>query len=279
MNTYQNRVHVVQYKFTKNSGWTEKKDTSASSVKIRFKKKAPQQVSYKVVFMDGEQVLKTEEVLEGNAATAPACEKAGYDLSWDRLFDSVTSDLVVNAIWTEKKDNGNQGTSEDSEASGDDGQKNTIPWDNNKSSGDTSTSVSGTKSKVVNKRDTANRPKIQLLIVSGVMVRTSLNGTAKVIELDSSEKNITIPTTVEMDGVKYSVVSIGKKTFMGLRKRAVISINTTQPIKVDKKTFKGINTKKVVIKVNNEMTYSNLKQFKKILKKAGFKGKVKRVLP
>lgn len=288
MNTYQNRVHVVQYKFTKNSGWTEKKDTSASSVKIRFKKKAPQQVSYKVVFMDGEQVLKTEEVLEGNAATAPACEKAEYDLSWDKLFDNVTSDLVVNAIWTEKKDNGNQETGTDNKnentspsdsntPSGDNKQDNTLPPNNNKPSKDNSTS-SGTNTTVVNKRNTVNQPKAQVVKVSGVTVRTSTDGTAKVIELESGKKKITIPTSVEIDGVKYPIVSIGKKTFKGIKRKAVISINTRKPIKIDKNTFKGINTKKVVIKVNNEMTYSNLKRFKKILKKAGFKGKVKNVL-
>lgn len=37
MNTYQDRVKVVQYKFTKNSGWVKTKDASATSVKVRFK--------------------------------------------------------------------------------------------------------------------------------------------------------------------------------------------------------------------------------------------------
>ena len=288
MNTYQNRVHVVQYKFTKNSGWTEKKDTSASSVKIRFKKKAPQQVSYKVVFMDGEQVLKTEEVLDGNAATAPACEKAGYDLSWDKLFDNVTSDLVVNAIWTEKKGNDDQETrgdnknentppSDNNTPSGDNKQNNTLPTDNNKPSKNNSTGV-GTNTTAVNKRNTVNQPKAQVAKVSGVTVRSSTDGTAKVIGLEPGKKNITIPMAVEIDGVKYYIESIGKKTFKRIKRKAVISINTRKPIKIDKNTFKGINTKKVVIKVNKEMTYSSLKRFKKILKKTGFKGKVKNVL-
>lgn len=37
LNTYQDRVKVVQYKFTKNSGWVTVKDASAASVKVRFK--------------------------------------------------------------------------------------------------------------------------------------------------------------------------------------------------------------------------------------------------
>lgn len=36
-NTYQDRIHVVQYKYTKESGWIGTKDTSATSVKVRFK--------------------------------------------------------------------------------------------------------------------------------------------------------------------------------------------------------------------------------------------------
>lgn len=40
MNTYQNRVHVVVNKYTKSSGWIKTKDSSANSVKIRYKAKA-----------------------------------------------------------------------------------------------------------------------------------------------------------------------------------------------------------------------------------------------
>lgn len=37
MNTYQDRVRVVQYKFTKTSDWSNTKDAAASSLKVRFK--------------------------------------------------------------------------------------------------------------------------------------------------------------------------------------------------------------------------------------------------
>lgn len=39
MNTYQNRVQILEYKYTKTSDWTSVKDSSASSVQIRFKNK------------------------------------------------------------------------------------------------------------------------------------------------------------------------------------------------------------------------------------------------
>ena len=109
-------------------------------------------------------------------------------------------------------------------------------------------------------------------------VRTSTDGTAKVIKLPSGKKKITIPTAVEIEDVKYMIVSIGKKAFKGIKRNAVISINTKQPVNIEKNAFKGINSRKVVIKVNKKMKNSNLKRFKKILKKAGFKGKVKKVL-
>ncbi len=289
MNTYQNRVHVVQYKFTKDSGWTSKRDSSAASAKIRFKAIEPEKKSYKVTFMDGEKIIKTEDVLEGKAATAPACEKAGYVLSWDKAFDNVTSDLIVNAVWTEKKDNGNQETGKDNKnenntppsvsntPSGDNKQDNTLPSDNNKPSKDNSSNA-GTNTTTANKQNTVNRPKAQVAKISGVTVKTSTDGTAKVIKLPSGKKKITIPTAVEIEDVKYMIVSIGKKAFKGIKRNAVISINTKQPVNIEKNAFKGINSRKMVIKVNKKMKNSNLKRFKKILKKAGFKGKVKKVL-
>lgn len=44
MNTYQNKVRNVQYKFTKTSGWTDKRENSAVSVRIRFKSLEPTNV-------------------------------------------------------------------------------------------------------------------------------------------------------------------------------------------------------------------------------------------
>lgn len=42
MNTYQNKIRNVQYKFTKTSDWTDTKDASATSVQIRFKNSEPE---------------------------------------------------------------------------------------------------------------------------------------------------------------------------------------------------------------------------------------------
>lgn len=61
--------------------------------------------SYTVTFMDGKTVLKTEKVQHGSAATAPEVpEKDGKTFKeWDKPFDNVTSDLIVNAKFETKK--------------------------------------------------------------------------------------------------------------------------------------------------------------------------------
>lgn len=190
---------------------------------------------------------------------------------------------------TEKKDNGNQEAGGDNKnenntppsasntPSGDNKQDNTLPSDNNKPSKDNLTDA-GANTAATNKQNTLKRPKAQVAKVSGVTVRTSTDGTAKVIKLPSGKKKITIPTVVKIDDVKYMIVSIGKKAFKGIKRNAVMSINVKQPVNIEKNAFKGINSKKVVIKVNKKMKNSSFKRFKKVLKKAGFKGKVKKVL-
>ena len=60
---------------------------------------------YTVIFKNGETTLKTEMVKHGFAATAPNV----YDtptakfVGWDKSFDNVTSDLIVNAKFETKK--------------------------------------------------------------------------------------------------------------------------------------------------------------------------------
>lgn len=61
--------------------------------------------SYTVTFMDGKTLLKTEKVQHGSAAPEPKVpEKDGKTFKgWDKPFDNVTSDLIVNAKWETKK--------------------------------------------------------------------------------------------------------------------------------------------------------------------------------
>lgn len=57
--------------------------------------------SYTVTFMDGKNVLKTEKVQHGSAATAPEVPKKDGKTfkEWDKDFSKVTSDLTINAVY------------------------------------------------------------------------------------------------------------------------------------------------------------------------------------
>ena len=83
-------------------------------------------------------------------------------------------------------------------------------------------------------------------------------------------KNLTIKGTVKIDGVKYKVTSIGKKAFAKAKKLKKINIKSKFIKKIAKGAFKKTN-KKLVVKVPKKQK----KAYKKLIKKAGFKGKIK----
>lgn len=60
---------------------------------------------YTVTFKNGETTLKTEMVKHGFAATQPNVYDTATKkfVEWDKSFDNVTSDLIVNAKWETKK--------------------------------------------------------------------------------------------------------------------------------------------------------------------------------
>jgi len=73
--------------------------------KIYFTPATPAPTTYTVTFVDGltNEVIATQEVEEGNAATAPAVpEHEGYEfIGWDVDFSNITSDLTVTAQYEE----------------------------------------------------------------------------------------------------------------------------------------------------------------------------------
>lgn len=56
--------------------------------------------TFVVTFKDGSKEEK-QTVSYGQNATAPNWTKSGYLLSWDTSYSNITSDITVNAIWTE----------------------------------------------------------------------------------------------------------------------------------------------------------------------------------
>lgn len=60
----------------------------------------PEDTKYTVTFVDRGKVIKTEKVVSGEAADYPFIYRYGYELSWDKDFSKVTSNMTVNAVWT-----------------------------------------------------------------------------------------------------------------------------------------------------------------------------------
>ena len=130
---------------------------------------------------------------------------------------------------------------------------------------------------------------------NGAKVSTAANGTATVKALPkTTKKSVTVASKVVVDGVSYKVTAIGAKAtkattvtlpasiktigaqaFTGAKSVKTIVIKSAS-VKVDKTAFKGVDTKKMTIKVSG-MSAKQLKAFKAQLKKAGFKGTVKKV--
>lgn len=127
-------------------------------------------------------------------------------------------------------------------------------------------------------------------------VDTKANGTA-VLASAKNSKSVTVPAKVTVKGVGYKVTvikanafknckkttkvtlpntikTISKNAFAGAKKLKTIVLKGKKAITVKKGAFKGLNTKKITIQAK-KMSKKDKKNFKKALKKAGFKGKVK----
>lgn len=133
---------------------------------------------------------------------------------------------------------------------------------------------------------------------NGTKVNTSSDGKATVTAVKkTTKKSVSVASKVTVDGVKYTVTTIGAKTFANAKKATKVTLPATiesigakaftgaksvktivikskNALDVDPTAFKGVDTKKMTIKVTN-MSKKQLKAFKANLKKAGFKGKVK----
>ena len=80
-------------------------------------------------------------------------------------------------------------------------------------------------------------------------------------------KKIVIPATIK---------KVNKKGFTGTKKLKTIVVKGTKSFTVKKGAFKSVNSKKITVKVNKKMSAKEFKKLKKNLKKAGFKGKIKK---
>lgn len=140
---------------------------------------------------------------------------------------------------------------------------------------------------------------------NGSTVNTSKKGNATVSAIaETTKKNVTLSSKVEVDGVKYTVTRITDKAFAKATNATKISLPSTitsfgpqafsgvaasvktiaitskDTIKVNKTAFKGVDTKKmtITVKVSSKgMSTKEYNKFVKALKAAGFKGTIKKV--
>ncbi len=86
-----------------------------------------------------------------------------------------------------------------------------------------------------------------------------------------------VPKNPKINGYKFTVTAIAKNAFAKMKKLKTIKFFSTKALKVAKGAFGKLNTKKITIKVTTKMSKKEFKKFKKNLRKAGFKGTIKRV--
>ena len=109
--------------------------------------------------------------------------------------------------------------------------------------------------------------------------KTTTKGTAtsiKVVKNKKKVKSAPIVSYIKYKGKKYKVVKVGKNSFKGCKKLRKIKYRPTKAIKFAKGAFNGVNTKKITFVVNKKISAAQYKLLKKRLKKAGFKGKIKK---
>lgn len=131
-------------------------------------------------------------------------------------------------------------------------------------------------------------------------VDTSEDGTAALAAVKKTDaSSVTVKSTVTVDGVEYKVTTVSakafanaanaknitlpstitkieKNAFKGAEKLKTLVLPVKKSITVKNGAFTGTDTSKMTIKVSKKMSAAQLKKFKKVLKKAGYKGKVSR---
>lgn len=141
--------------------------------------------------------------------------------------------------------------------------------------------------------------KQESVVTDAGTVTTAEDGSATINAIKSSKKSVKVASTITVNGVEYTVTTIGasafknckkatkvtlpstittisKNAFKGCKKLKTVTLTGSKPITVKKGAFKGLDTKKMTIKVSKKMSKKDFKAFKKALKKAGFKGTVKK---
>lgn len=155
---------------------------------------------------------------------------------------------------------------------------------------------------------TSTKPvaKPNVTTTNGSKVDTKKDGTAtmnKIPAAQAKKKQVTVSSTVTVNGVKYKVTTVDARAFLKATKATTITLPATitkinknaftgakklktlkfkskkvASMTIQKGAFKGLSTKKMTIRVSKSLTKKQYNRLVKKLKAAGFKGKVKKNL-
>lgn len=194
-------------------------------------------MTYTVRFLsDTGALLKSEEVVYGSAAIAPAMpERPGYKLEWSSSFNNVMSDLSVTAVYKRvytvtfvDKYRNKTSTAEVEYGQGAKAPKwklsgYTLKWDKSFSSvtGDLTVYASwkDPKTGFVIDKNTKKPAAVDSELTKGTVTYRVTNAKVQnpqvcyVSNSKSEARTVTIPKTVTINGVKYKVTSIGDDAF------------------------------------------------------------------
>ena len=122
----------------------------------------------------------------------------------------------------------------------------------------------------------------KVAVTHGNTVDTKANGTAEVGVVSAKKSTATVPSKVTAKGVTYTVTVIKAKAFAKKAKKAKKIVIPATIKRVNKKGFTGNKKlKTIIVKGTKSFTVKKkkdkkFKKLKKNLKKAGFKGKIKK---
>lgn len=98
-------------------------------------------------------------------------------------------------------------------------------------------------------------------------VATKADGTATVKAVKTTKKTVTVGKTVKVNGVSYTVTTIGAKAFAKATNLKTIKINNAN-VKVSKNALKGVKAKSLTIKLPAKATKAQKNALKKAFKAA-----------
>lgn len=268
MNTYQNKVRNLQYKFTKTTDWIDQKDGSASSVRIRFKSLEAEKPDELEKPNESEKLDELEKPNESEkpdeSENLDELEKPGESEKPDEPEKPDELEHLGGGEISNKTESPVQTDTGASSSSG------TAPVSNMLKVG-TKITVSNCQYKIISKKEAAfiglkNKKQISVSIPAVIKVKGM---TYKVTTVSSNAfyRNRQLKSVT----IGKNVVTLGKGAFSGCSSLKKIMISSSCLKSVGKDAIKGIH-KRAVIKCPKK----KLTLYKKLFhSKAGYKKTIK----